>query len=89
MARFDVNAIDTVEIAPAGGTPDGLFQMGLMHCAGRDATLDLVTAHKWFNIAALRGNAEARRYRMEIACEMSKAQISEAQRQAREWLSCH
>jgi uncharacterized protein len=37
----------------------------------------------------LRGNAEAKRYRMEIALEMSRAEIAEAQRQAREWLRCH
>lgn len=89
MARFDANVIETVEIAPAGGTPDGLFQLGLMHCVGRDAPLDLVTAHKWFNLAALRGNAEAKRYRMEIAGEMSRFEIAEAQRQAREWLRRH
>ncbi len=89
MARFDANVIETVEIAPAGGTPDGLFQLGLMHCVGRDVPLDLVIAHKWFNLAALRGNAEAKRYRMEIAGEMSRFEIAEAQRQAREWLRRH
>jgi TPR repeat protein len=89
MARFEVNSIETMEVAPGGGTPDGLFQLGMMHCVGRDVALDLVTAHKWFNLAALRGNDEAKRYRMEIAREMSKAEIAEAQRQAREWLSCH
>ena len=89
MARFDARVIETVEIAPGGGTSDGLFQLGLMHCVGRDAPLDLVSAHKWFNLAALRGNAEAKRYRMEIAGEMSRADIAEAQRQAREWLSLH
>lgn len=89
MARFEMNRIETVEIAPAGGTPDGMFQLGMMHSAGRDVALDLVTAHKWFNLAALRGNEEAKRYRMEIAREMSKAEIAEAQRQAREWLRRH
>lgn len=89
MARFDARAVETVEIAPGGGTPDGLFQLGLMHCVGRDVPLDLVSAHMWFNLAALRGNAEAKRYRMEIAAEMTKAQIAEAQRQARAWLSRH
>jgi TPR repeat protein len=89
MARFEVSHVETVEVAPAGGTPDALFELGLMHSAGRDVVLDLVMAHKWFNLAALRGNEEAKRYRMEIAREMSKAEIAEAQRQAREWLSCH
>jgi len=89
MARFEMNVIEATEAGAGGGTPDALFELGLMHCTGRDVTLDLVTAHKWFNLAALRGNDEARRYRMEIAREMSKAEISEAQRQAREWLSHH
>jgi TPR repeat protein len=51
--------------------------------------LDLVSAHKWFNLAAVRGDADARRYRMEIAHEMSRAEIAEAQRQARGWLARH
>jgi hypothetical protein len=89
MARYDARMVETVEIAPGGGTSDGLFQLGLMHCVGRDVPLDLVAAHKWFNLAALRGNADARRYRTEIAGEMTRQEIAEAQRQAREWLSCH
>jgi uncharacterized protein len=60
-----------------------------MYCAGRDVDLDLVSAHKWFNLAAMRGNEDAKRYRMEIAGELSKAEIAEAQRQAREWLARH
>ncbi|MBX9592578.1 MAG: hypothetical protein K2X43_25095 [Hyphomonadaceae bacterium] len=81
--------IETVEVASGGGTSDGLLQLGLMHCTGRDVPFDLVAAHKWFNLAATRGNAEARRYRTEIAGEMTKAEIAEAQRQAREWLRRH
>ena len=88
MARFDAN-VSSSEFAGRGGTPDGLFQLGLMHSVGREVALDLVGAHKWFNLAAARGNAEAKRYRMEIAGEMSRSEIAEAQRQAREWLRCH
>jgi uncharacterized protein len=89
MALFEVNVIDATQAGAAGGTPDALFELGLAHSAGREVVLDLVTAHKWFNLAALRGNEEAKRYRIEIAREMNKAEIAEAQRQAREWLSCH
>ncbi len=89
MARFEASVVETVEFAPGGGTPDGLFQLGLMHCVGREVPLDLVSAHMWFNLAAARGNAEAKRYRMEIAGEMSRSEIAEAQRQAREWLRRH
>jgi TPR repeat protein len=89
MARLEMTGYEAGEIAAAGGTPDALFELGLMYCAGRDVGLDLVSAHKWFNLAAMRGNADAKRYRMEIAREMSRTEIAEAQRRAREWLARH
>jgi TPR repeat protein len=51
--------------------------------------IDLVEAHKWFNLAAMRGNDDAKQYRSEISREMSKIQISRAQRLAREWITKH
>jgi hypothetical protein len=89
MARLDFGAPDRIECAVHGGAPDALFELGLMYCTGRDVEVDLVAAHKWFNLAAMRGNAEAKRYRLEIAGEMTKAEIARAQREAREWLRCH
>jgi len=89
MARLDFSSRDVVEFAAQGGAADALFELGLMYCSGRDAPLDLVQAHKWFNLAAVRGNAEAKVYRQEISSEMTRAQVSEAQRQAREWMKLH
>ena len=89
MARLEFGSRDMVEYAAHSGAPDALFELGLMYCAGRDVELDLVSAHKWFNLAALRGNDEAKRYRLEISQEMSRAEISRAQRLAREWLAKH
>jgi hypothetical protein len=63
-----------------------LYQLGVMHAAGRSVPADLVTAHKWFNIAAMKGHAEAARMRREIAAEMTDAEIGQAQRAARDWL---
>jgi hypothetical protein len=37
----------------------------------------------------MRGNDDAKRYRFEISREMSKLQISRAQRLAREWIAKH
>jgi len=87
MARLDMGSNGIVSMTAQGGAPDPLFELGLMYCGGRDVAADLVEAHKWFNLAALRGNAEARRYRQEIALELTKAQILSAQRLAREWLA--
>ena len=89
MARMEYASRDVVEFAAQGGAPDALFQLGLLYCSGREVEMSLVQAHKWFNLAALRGNEEARRYRLELSREMSKAQIASAQRMAREWLSRH
>lgn len=89
MARLDMSAIETNAMAAQGGGVDALFELGIMYATGREVTTDLVAAHKFFNIAAMRGNDDAKRYRMEISREMNKRQIAEAQRQAREWLRTH
>jgi TPR repeat protein len=87
MARLEFDAIGGLESAAHGGTSDALYQLGLMYCVGRDVDVDLVQAHKWFNLAALRGNEEAKRYRGEISKEMSKPDIALAQKLAREWIA--
>lgn len=90
MARYyEASFSEIAEAASLGGAADALFELGLMYCSGREVGLDLVEAHKWFNLAALRGNEAARHYRTELAHEMTKAEVGRAQRAAREWLSCH
>jgi uncharacterized protein len=87
MARLELSSRDIVEYAAQGGAPDALFELGLIYCTGRDVDVDMVQAHKWFNLAALRGNVDAKRYRQDIASEMSKPDVARAQRMAREWLA--
>lgn len=89
MARFDVAFQEMPPLSAQGGAADALFELGLAYCSGRDGEIDLIEAHKWFNLAALRGNSEAKRYRSELASEMSRAEIGQAQRRAREWLALH
>jgi TPR repeat protein len=86
MARMDFSSRDIIEYAAQGGQPDALFELGLIYCTGREGNVDLVEAHKWFNLAAVRGNEEAKRYRNELSCDMSKADIARAQKMAREWM---
>jgi len=86
MARYEANSRDLVELAAEAGMPDALFELGLMYCSGRGVGLDMVEAHKWFNLAAARGNDDARRYRAEISRELSRSEIGDAQRRAREWM---
>jgi hypothetical protein len=89
MARFDFSAADIVDGSAQGGGADALFELGLMYCVGRDVEISLVEAHKWFNLAALRGNEDAKAYRLEISSEMTKKEIAAAQKSAREWLKLH
>lgn len=89
MARIEFAAREIVQSAAQGGSPDALYELGLMYCAGRDVELDLVEAHKWFNLAALRGNEDAKSYRTEISREMSRQQVAAAQKRARQWLAIH
>lgn len=86
MARMDYASRDTIETAALGGQPDALLELGLKYCTGRDGRVDLVQAHKWFNLAAMRGNEDAKRHRFEIAQDMSKADVALAQKLAREWI---
>ena len=86
MARFEI--LDST-MAPLGQGPaagDVLFELGMMYSIGRDVPVDLVAAHKWFNLAAMKGNADAVRLRREVAGQMSDAEIGAAQRAARDWL---
>jgi uncharacterized protein len=87
MARIDVLSRHAVEYGAQGEQSDAFFELGLSCCTGRDGAVDLIEAHKWFNIAAIRGNDDAKRYRSEVADDMSKAEIIRAQRLAREWLA--
>jgi TPR repeat protein len=64
-----------------------LFDLGMMCAAGTGAP-DLVSAHKWFNLAAMHGNKQASALRVEIAAELSESEIAAAQRAARDWIEC-
>jgi TPR repeat protein len=76
-------------LGEAPATADTMFELGMMYASGREVPVDLITAHKWFNIAAMKGHIEAVHRRREIADEMKDAEIGQAQRAARDWLKAH
>jgi TPR repeat protein len=83
-------------IAAAPAAEQGMLNGEEMYRLGLEASVendggqfDLIAAHKWFNLAAMLGNAEARAYRAELAREMSPDDVAEAQRLAREFLASH
>ena len=67
---------------------DALLDLGFAYSTGTcGCEFDLVSAHKWFNLAALGGSQEAQYCRADIATQMSRQEIAEAQRNARTWLA--
>ncbi|ESR23441.1 SEL1-like repeat protein [Lutibaculum baratangense] len=86
MARLDCNTAIEAGIATGAAAGDVFFRLGMMYATGRSVEVDRVSAHKWFNIAALKGHKAAAGYRREISAEMTAAEIATAQRSARDWL---
>lgn len=80
--------IDSRIADAAMGDLDALYELGVAYSTGSDGVeIDLMEAHKWFNLAALSGSIEAQQCRADIADEMTAREIAEAQRGARAWLA--
>jgi uncharacterized protein len=89
MARFEMEAAEIITAVPAEASAEAFYELGLLYASGRSVPVDLVTAHKWFNVAVARGCRPAATMRAELAFEMSADQIAAAQREARLWLTRH
>lgn len=83
--------IDQAGASPveASASGDVLFDLGLVFSTGRDGIVDLIAAHKWFNLAALKGRADAIQLRRELAEQMSAEEVALAQRAARAWMAAY
>jgi uncharacterized protein len=86
QGHFDLDGAVPVE---ATAIPDVLFERGLYWASGRSGVVNLVAAHKWFNLAALKGRSDAVALRREVAAQMSDEEIATAQREARAWMTSH
>ncbi len=87
MAFTDSEIAAAHEAVRQGGDSENLYKLGLIYSTGQGGAIDLVQAHMWFNLAASRGSDVAKECRRELADQMSKDEIAQAQRAAREWLS--
>lgn len=86
MAYIDIDSLAQFEREARIGRPEALYNLGLAYSTGQGVAQDYVAAHKWFNLAAMRGIDEAKRWRNQLAGEMNAGQIAQAQKLAREWL---
>lgn len=88
MFQFDINLVTAIPLETSNNA-DALFDLGMLYSSGRMGDVDLVSAHKWFNLAALKGRRDAIGMRREVAEMMSDVEIAMAQRAARDWAARH
>ena len=89
----DAEAIRWYRLAAEQGNAWSQFNLGLMYANGRGVPQDDETAHVWLNLAASRSSGEDRERNVEardaVAAQMTREQLAEAQRRAREWDAAH
>jgi TPR repeat protein len=66
-----------------------LYEIAMLCAAGVNSNPDRIAAHKWLNIAVVKGYVPAAQARAELASEMSDAEKALALREARMWLTRH
>ena len=86
MAYADIQIEAPEALLTKDAPASELYRIGLIYSEGMDVAVDLVAAHKWFNIAATRGHRDARICRQEMAEMMTSEEVLKAQRAAREWM---
>ena len=87
MAFTDSEIAEVHAAVRSIGDSENLYKLGLIYSTGQGGAVDLVQAHMWFNLAASRGSEAAKDCRRELADQMSKDEVAQAQKRAREWLS--
>jgi TPR repeat protein len=78
-------AVDWYRKAAEQGLAQAQGGLGVMYATGKGVAQDYVFAHMWFNLAAASGQKDSVKIRDVLAARMTPAQISEAQKLAREW----
>ena len=89
----DAEAVVWYRRAAEQGHVSAQHNLGVMYSNGEGVPQDNVEAHMWSNLAASRSTGEEREMavtlRDAVAARMTPADLSEAQRRAREWHEAH
>jgi TPR repeat protein len=87
MAFTDVEVQEAREAVGAKADAADLFRLGLIYSTDHeDSGPNFIEAHKWFSLAAMMGNDAAKSYCMELKNEMTREDLTLAQRAARGWM---
>jgi TPR repeat protein len=73
------------------GVAEAQFSLAILYRDGLGMPRDLVEAHKWLNLAAARltgaAQTQAAGLRDQVTAQLTPAEVTEAQRRAREWMA--
>ena len=93
VQQDNVKAVAWYRKAAEGGYALSQFMLGAMYAEGQGVPQDNETAYMWFNLAASRSTGEDRdravKVRDRLAARLTREQIAETQRRAREWDAAH
>ncbi len=81
----DKEAARWFRLAAAQGDAKAQYNLGVMYAEGQGVPQDVVQAHLWMHLAAAQGDEDALKARDLLAELMTRAQLADAQRLAREW----
>ena len=84
VPQNDKTAVKWYRLAAEQGGADAQFNLGNVYRLGTGVIQDKVYAHMWANLAGSNGSKKGRELRDFVAERMTPAQITEAQRLARE-----
>ena len=80
-------AVDHWRAAADAGDGRAMLALGRLYVQGLGVVQNYIEAHKWFNLAASRGEMEALSERDALAAQMTPQQVAAAQELAASWLS--
>jgi len=78
-------AVELFRKAAEQGDAYAQYNLGQMYDKGKGVKQDYVETHKWVSLAAAQGLKKAIENREMVASQLTPAQMTEAQRLAREW----
>ena len=87
--RDDGLAVKWYRKAAVQGDERAQFSLGVMYFGATGVPRDFVQAYMWVSLAAAKGYKGGAKAKNAMAQNMSRAQIAEAERRAREWRARH
>ena len=93
VPQDDYEAVAWFRMAAEAGHPDAQFLLGHSYSVGSGVIRDRVLACMWYNLAAARSSGRNREVYAQVSklrcAELTRAEVSEAQRLARQWDEAH